>query len=583
MKFRSGIRLHFLLCCGCCLIVSSLYAQQLQKPARILTTEEGLPQSFTPAIVQDKIGFIWIATRDGLARYDGKNYKVFRHIPSDSTTLSNNIISNLHLVKRNQLWINYETGETDILNTETEALFHISKDPVYKDIGFFAAYAEGNNENTWILNGEGYLYVCNVEKRTVRNYSEAALGLQNNRIVTFLSDNGIIVLITDTALIRISENGRLIQTVPYRFVNPHLYDPEWRKIALFVSKENKIVIYDKSRFVIYNGNNQSFIEVPIPGKNSSVFSVTQDDQGQIIFYNDSAIYKLSANNSVSLLKTKEGNPLYGFRSMMTDRSGVLWMGSNARGVYLYDMRLPRITGKQYSQGFHRDVLLNYLNVPAAELEKSSLKMSNPYQFRWMEDGKGKIWFSNAVPNESAQPQICSYSNGHLEQQQWRYTDTVADNHHYINVMAVSQSGKLWGMDFYSRLISIDTLTHTLTTHPPLAKNLNLGFEYTINSLLIDGEDQFWFSTAMNGLFHYDGKSGKITNYFHSNEFGSLPVNQLMNLVRDSSDDNTFWIGSLGGGLIQFNKTTGKSKVFNTQTGLPDNTVYSIIRGKKGIL
>ncbi len=582
MRFRWTIWLCYFVC-GC-LCTNFLPAQQLQKPIRILITEEGLPQSFVSAMVQDSTGFIWIATRDGLARYDGKKYKVFRHIPNDSATLSNNIITNLHVANGRQLWIEYETGEVDILNTETETLFHFSKDAAYQNIDAFVYAAEDRNGNTWLLSDKRNLSVCNIEKRTVRHYSETSLGLQNNRIVNILSDKGTITLVTDTGLIRLNENGKLIQTIPYRFTNPHLYTPNWKKGVLFISKENKIVIYDKNRFIIYDENNHSFAEVPLPVENRQEFSFTRDNSGQVIFFIDGFIYKLSSGNTISLLKTKEGNPLYGFKSMMVDRSGVLWMGSNGSGVYLYDLRLPRMTGKSYNRDFHTDVLLNDLNVPEAELEKSFLStITNPYEFRWMEDRGGRLWFSRAIPEGSAQPQVCFYSNGHLQQPQWHYTDTVAASHHYINVMAESRSGQLWGMDFFTRLLYFDTLTHTVTTYPPLTKKLDVSFYYTVNSLLIEGEDQFWFSTAMNGLFHYDRKRGTIINYLHNNSTGSLPVNQLMNLVRDPSDNNIFWIGSLGGGLIQFNKTTGKCHAFTTQTGLPDNTVYAIIADKRGRL
>ena len=102
------------------------------QPFKTLNVANGLPQSFISGLVQDDAGFIWIGTRDGLARYDGKNFKVFRHLPGDTATLAGNVITSLHLDKQKRLWIAFEAGDIDILNTETEALFHFTKDPVYK-------------------------------------------------------------------------------------------------------------------------------------------------------------------------------------------------------------------------------------------------------------------------------------------------------------------------------------------------------------------------------------------------------------------------------------------------------------------
>ena len=64
-----------------------------------LSVNEGLPQSFVSGLVEDDNGFIWVSTRNGLARYDGQVFKVFQHKPNDSTTLSSNIIT--HIKKGN--------------------------------------------------------------------------------------------------------------------------------------------------------------------------------------------------------------------------------------------------------------------------------------------------------------------------------------------------------------------------------------------------------------------------------------------------------------------------------------------------
>ena len=57
-----------------------------------LTIEDGLSQSTVNCIYQDRRGFMWFGTQDGLNRYDGYNFKVYRHLPSDSTTLSDNYV-----------------------------------------------------------------------------------------------------------------------------------------------------------------------------------------------------------------------------------------------------------------------------------------------------------------------------------------------------------------------------------------------------------------------------------------------------------------------------------------------------------
>lgn len=57
-----------------------------------LTVQDGLSQSAVTVIFQDKHGFMWFGTQDGLNRYDGYNFKIFKNIPSDSTSLTDNFI-----------------------------------------------------------------------------------------------------------------------------------------------------------------------------------------------------------------------------------------------------------------------------------------------------------------------------------------------------------------------------------------------------------------------------------------------------------------------------------------------------------
>jgi Two component regulator propeller len=75
-----------------------------------LTTNDGLSQSYVTAIVQDRRGFMWFATRDGLNRYDGNAFAVYKNNPSDPGSLSSNFIQDLKEDDHGSLWIATNTG-----------------------------------------------------------------------------------------------------------------------------------------------------------------------------------------------------------------------------------------------------------------------------------------------------------------------------------------------------------------------------------------------------------------------------------------------------------------------------------------
>src|SRR4051794_13568665 len=87
------------------------------------TTSSGLVSNQVYSVVQDTKGYIWIATVDGLQRFDGIRYKTFRHKEGDQTTISSNAILQLMMDKRNNLWLLMSNGEAGIFDTE-KFIFH---------------------------------------------------------------------------------------------------------------------------------------------------------------------------------------------------------------------------------------------------------------------------------------------------------------------------------------------------------------------------------------------------------------------------------------------------------------------------
>jgi|GEM_PF-6479810 len=88
----------------------SIVAQVLQSPDRTLTTADGLPSSTVTGIVQDQTGFIWIGTADGLARFDGRQIKVFRH-DERANSLAENSISSVQMLPNSILLLQTRTGD----------------------------------------------------------------------------------------------------------------------------------------------------------------------------------------------------------------------------------------------------------------------------------------------------------------------------------------------------------------------------------------------------------------------------------------------------------------------------------------
>ena len=99
----------------CCILLCSFILKAQQKlPNKLkfssLRVESGLPNNIINTITQDSLGFIWIGTNDGLCRFDGENYKIYRESVEDKNSISNNFIQSLFVDSVGNLWILTDQG-----------------------------------------------------------------------------------------------------------------------------------------------------------------------------------------------------------------------------------------------------------------------------------------------------------------------------------------------------------------------------------------------------------------------------------------------------------------------------------------
>ena len=105
--------------CILCLILNSFsYAQQKYQT---ITATEGLSQGYVNDIFQDKDGFIWFATKDGLNRYDGYNFKVYMHDNYDPRSISGNAINHITEDSKGRLWICTDNNGISIYDKTKDA------------------------------------------------------------------------------------------------------------------------------------------------------------------------------------------------------------------------------------------------------------------------------------------------------------------------------------------------------------------------------------------------------------------------------------------------------------------------------
>ena len=111
---------------SCCLGLGLLPAQDYMFSP--ITIENGLSQSTVSAIVQDQKGFLWIGTQDGLNRFDGHEFKVYKKDPFDTTSITDNFISALFVDEADNLWVGTMNGGLNLIDASREYILHFQHD-----------------------------------------------------------------------------------------------------------------------------------------------------------------------------------------------------------------------------------------------------------------------------------------------------------------------------------------------------------------------------------------------------------------------------------------------------------------------
>jgi len=558
-------------------VVVDLSGQDRNLSSRFLTVKDGLPQGYVSAIVQDKAGFIWISTRNGLARYDGKKFKVFYHNPNDSSSIASNIITNLFLDRKNRLWIKYENAGLDLFYPETGKIDHFSSQPGFEILKNTVLETDGIYENIdggILLNSfyNGLIMIPN--KRTAIQYPLREI-LSPGENIFGVTQNNLhhIFILTDKFLYHLDEKQELIDkvifTVPSSIKRSiqNRYGMLFQSDSiLFISGLNGIVKYQVRH------NNYTLISITpavkkLRGNNKYSLAYLNKEEGTFIFSGSSKSYTFPTNADADI-------------TSLLDRSGILWIGTSGYGIQLINLRHNSFQYHKYKPPFTAFLIKNYLEVDYKKIPKSLGTASNIYNIRWTYDKKGTLWMSKSDPYDTEVMPVYSYANKQFSRPDWEYADGKKIKKNTIYGIATDSKNNLWILEGGYIISKLDPLTGVVQRYSP---TIPFDIKGADLSLLIDRQDNFWIAGDY-GLIHYrEGMQNYFLYSIDSKNVFDKEANGIINIAEDFHNENKLWMGSFGKGLICFDKKQKKFTVYTKKDGLPDNTIYSVMADDSGYL
>ena len=542
---------------------------------RHLSVDEGLPQSFVSALEQDNDGFVWIGTRNGLSRYDGRNFKTFQHHFNDKNSLASNTVDYLRKNRENGLWIKYESAGIDYLDINSGKINHIIN----------AEFLDKNNlsihRKSWLVTQDSFLWFktmknelfsFDIQKKTL---SRRNLNFNSDEIIyNILEDKNknIWVLTQKNLKIFDKKTNRFTNIpIPYTMFANKLQQNNMEAVLFHQRKNGELMWADKEQFYFFDPATKNFRNERLPF--SSIYNIkllSTDFQGKEYFIADNVIY--SYNETFGFKKTtvlnleKNRTP----QAFLVDNSGLMWIGGDAEGIYTIDPKL-NFQSFIFEKDFATDLLKNYYGVSGSDFfnwQKQNGVLPASYFLRSV-TSQNKNWISLN--------RIVSYYDK-LQEKIFRLPELPKlKNEAFAPIKGISLYGE--------SPIVIDDLNNIYMFHHAKWELLFSSDQFNSNikstDISFDRKTKIlWVATESHGIVKVDFGTKKIVNI--KNNTKDFPVNHLISLVPDPKNDNILWIGS-NDGLIQLNKKNNKVKIFSGKEGFPDNVIYSIVPEKSGNL
>jgi ligand-binding sensor domain-containing protein/signal transduction histidine kinase len=556
---RAGILLFFL-------TISSLLNGQSHFRFDHLGVQDGLSQSQPYCIMQDSYGYIWIGTQDGLNRFDGYEFKVYKNNPFDSTTLTHNWVWTIEEDKNRDLWIGTFQGLCKYKRSEDqfEQFYHNANDPTSISGNRSNYILRDNKDRLWISAwGAGVnMYDPKTKKFTRFQSDSTQSSLSSNAVRTLFKDKqgNIWVGTWNAGLNRIIEDDDGIRFRRYSDAGESGFSSGNKITSITEDNQGRLWIGSyESGLIIFDPIKNTFTRVP-GFSSDDINKVICDTHGNIWIGSNKGLYFADqSSGKITHFLHDVTNP-YGISSntvysLYEDRKGIVWVSGN--GV---DMYHPE---KNIFKTFNHNASENSL--------------SQNLVWTFCEDDEGKIWIgTEAGPINIFDPATESFEHLAIKDE----LGNLAQNIRKL----VFRDGVFWMATFGSGLVRYDTKTKAtkflLGQHPS-----PLGKAPLINSVYIDREGILWVSTSENGLVRYAESTGIAEQFLFDPKDPESIGSNFINVVMEDNRGN-LWIGFWGGGMSMLDKTTGKFKNYRydrkNPSGLSDQVVLSITQENDSI-
>jgi len=598
------------------LLFQSVFAYSNNTPFKNFSVDNPLAYRAVSSIVQDKHGFLWFGSSEGVYRYDGYQFTRFHYDQNIEDSLSSNVVSQLLLDAKGRLWVATRGGGLNLLQSDSEAFITFNQSSVVAPINndFINKLAQDELGKLWVGTEDGLTIISELNGEWVTQliaFDKRKRGLSGKVIESILMPND------QTVWVGTNGGGIDVFDMSGKFV----------KHLAFEALESAIVsnMYQDSEGIIWIGTSDlgvfkyspytqkitrfDIIINNVATNDLSIEDIFQDQNGRVWLASDKGVTLIDLSTMQQHHHTHSVSNYHSLSNdfaltFYQDNKGIVWVGTFS-GVSRWDPNLTMF--KQYGDyGFPE--IANSLVMKLVQWDEQSV-LFNTYE--------GKIYRYDRVADTINEflPEldlsqfrltamyihqntlyIGTRASGLLEidlenNKLTRYSNDTSDNQSIsangITDIIADKSGGIWVATFHGGLNRV--------LEPGKFARYQAGGERSINApstnhilqLMVDHDGFLWLATYGGGVNRMDIKSEIFTHIMHDkSNNNSLSSDFSWVLLQDSKAN--IWVGTQGAGL-NFLKAedliSGNYHFtrYSQSEGLKDLTIYSLNEDEAGEL
>jgi ligand-binding sensor domain-containing protein/signal transduction histidine kinase len=587
-----------------------------------INIEAGLSQSSVQVILQDSRGFLWFGTQDGLNRYDGYTFKIYKPDPDAPNSLSDRWITSIVEDQEGYIWIATRQGGLNRYDPKTEDFFHYlhnDQNPRSLSSNSVNVLYLDRNDNLWAGTTNG-LDLFDRKTDTFKHYVYSPFrqeGISGKNITAIHQDSrgrfwvgtagGGLNLFNPSLNVFTSyqNNPDSPRTISSNYITSIIEDS---KSTLWVGTREGL-----NKFVPDSGSFERYMHSETDPQTIAGNNVTDlhvDSTGNLWIATTMGLDRASPSgkrfthyqNDPTFSQSLSNNHVI---SIYEDRGGVLWFGTWGGGVNKYDRQRgdfayyrsdPRTKNSisenmilsiyqdsegylwigTASQGLNRftrttNQVVRYQHNPDQPNSLADNEVLSIY-----EDQDGILWFGTGNGLDRFDRRLSSFQHYKRDPK-----DPASLSANRVYEVYVDSQNNLWvgtagGLDLFDRE------TETFIHYQPKTENRNSLSGTGVNSILEDRAGNLWVGTYDSGLNKFDPKTKQFTRYrLDPEDKKSLSNDSILSIHEDGK--GRIWIGTFGGGLNLFDPETETFTYYLEKDGLPNGVVYGILEDWKGNL